>query len=261
MSGSDRDIAPPRPDMPRSGCIIADARTKPRARPRCTVVFMSTKRMGPPVAAGSGIVSPSEVRPGWERQAELAELEDMLRAAIMGTLAEGSSPITIASAQRGDQYSAVVLGGSVDASVMRAFCAHVRGLLDGGSRHLVIDLSRVGRADSRLPALLRRVEATVAARGGVVELTGLTPRALHDMDDNPLARVFALYRTAFEGADPQELAWATVRCPGGLDEVAEPYTPARHRVIIDRAAKHTPGRVGPRPRPTDPPRPEPGPGV
>jgi ABC-type transporter Mla MlaB component len=176
----------------------------------------------------------------------------------MSTLTEGTSPITIASAQRGDQYSAVVLGGSVDASVMRALCAPLRGLLDGGSRHLVIDLSRVGRLDDRLPALLRRVEARMAARGGVLELTGLTPRALHDMDDNPLARVFALYRAAFERAHPQEMSWATVRCPDGLDEVAEPYTAARHRAIIDRAGKHPPVRVVPRPRPTDAPRPEPG---
>lgn len=215
---------------------------------------MSTTRMGTPAAADSGIFSPVEAGPGWERQAELAELEDTLRAAIMSTLAEGTSPITIASAQRGDRYSAVVLGGSVDASVMRA---HLRGLLDGGSRHLVVDLSRVGRLDNRLPALLRRVEARMAARGGVLELTGLTPRALHDMDDNPLARVFALYRAAFERAHPRELAWATARCPGGLDEVAEPYTAARHRAIIDRAGRHTAVWVVPRPRPTDPPRREP----
>jgi hypothetical protein len=116
-----------------------------------------------------------------------------------------------------------------------AVCAHLRGQLDAGPRHRVIDLSRVGRSDERLIALLRRVEARMVARGGV-ELTGLTPRVLHDMDDDPLDRVFALYRAAFERADQPELSWATVRCPGGLDEVAEPHTAARHRAIIDTGA-------------------------
>jgi hypothetical protein len=102
----------------------------------------------------------------------------------------------------------------------------------------------------------------MAARGGVLELTGLTPRVLHGMDDDPLARVFALYRAAFERAHPPELSWATVRCPGGLDEVAEPNTAGRHRAIIDTGAgRHAPGQAGQRPRSTAAPRPEPGHGA
>ena len=197
---------------------------------------MSTLRTSTSIAADSGIFSAVEARPRPGREVELAELERTLRAAIVSTLAEAAGPITIASAQRGDQYSAMVLGGPVEASAIGAVGAHLRGQLDAGCRHLVIDLSRVGRSDDRLIALLRRVEARMAARGGVLELTGLTPRVLHDMDDDPLDRVFALYRAAFERAHPPELSWATVRCPGGLDEVAEPRTAARHRAIIDTGA-------------------------
>jgi ABC-type transporter Mla MlaB component len=197
---------------------------------------MSSRRTSTPTAADSGIFSAVEARPRPAREAELAELERTLRAAIVSTLAEAASPITIASAQRGDQYSAMVLGGPVEASAMGAVAAHLRGQLDAGARHLVIDLSRVGRWDDRLIALLHRVEARMAARGGVLELTGLTPRVLHDMDDDPLDRVFALHRAAFERAHPPELSWAAVRCPGGLDEVAEPHTAARHRAIIDTGA-------------------------
>jgi anti-anti-sigma regulatory factor len=189
-----------------------------------------------PMASDRGIFSSVEARPGSAREEELAELEHTLRAAIMSTLAEATSPITIASAQRGDQYSAVVLGGALDAWAMRAVGAHLRGQSDAGSRHLVVDLSRVEQLDDRLLALLRRVEARMANRGGVLELTGLTPRVLHGMDDDPLARVFALFRAAFDRARPPELNWAAVRCPGGLDEVAEPHTAARHRAIIDTGA-------------------------
>ncbi|MDT7646711.1 MAG: hypothetical protein QOC75_3711 [Pseudonocardiales bacterium] len=116
---------------------------------------------------------------------------------------------------------------------MHALTAHLRGLLDAGTSHLVIDLSHVKGFGRGLPNLLGRVEARTVAYGGVFELTGLTPRILYAMDDDPLARVFALYRAAFDEASPHELAWASVRCHEGLDEVAEPRTPALHRSIID----------------------------
>lgn len=185
------------------------------------------------VVPDSGIFSPAGAPPGWRRQAELAELERMLRAAISSSVADTAPPMTLASAQRADGYAVVVLAGTLDGPAIRAVGAHLRGLLDGGTTHLVIDLSRVGRLDPRLPALLRRVEDRMASRGGALELTGLTPRVLHDMEDDPLARVFALYRAALQNADAHDLSWARMRCPGGLDEVAEPHTAARHRSIID----------------------------
>lgn len=226
------------------------------------MVPMSTRRTGTPVADDSGIFSSVQVRPALARQVALAELEHSLRAAITTTRAEDTGPITIASAQRGDQHAAVVLGGAVDAAVTRAVGAHLRGLLDGGSRHLVLDLSRVAQLEDRLLALLRRVEVRMAARGGALELTGLTPRVLHDLDDDPLARVFALYRAAFERAQSPELSWAALRCPGGLDEVAEPHTPARHRAIIDTGAgRRAPGRAEPPSSRTDTTQPEPGHGA
>jgi anti-anti-sigma regulatory factor len=194
---------------------------------------MTTRR---PVASHTGIFSSTEARPGATRQEELVELEDTLRAAITSTLAEATAPVTIASAHRADRYSAVALAGALDAAAMRAVGAHLRAQLDAGSRHLVVDLSRVRRFDELLIALLRRVEARMAARGDVLELTGLTPRVLHGMDDDPLARVFALHRAAYERALLPELTWATLRCPGGLDEVAEPHTAARHRAVIDTGA-------------------------
>jgi hypothetical protein len=76
----------------------------------------------------------------------------------------------------------------------------------------------------------------------VFELTGLTPRVLYGMDDDPLARVFARHRAALEGGSPHEVSWAVMSCPLGLDEVAEPHTAARHRCIIDTGGT-TPSRA------------------
>lgn len=222
-------------DAAADNCVSQADVAEPRIRDGVPMSTSPPRRKAVP--ADSGVFSPAEARPGWWREAELAELEHTLRAAITGSLTEPARPVTIASVMRGDQYAAVALGGPLDGSALRALGAHLRGLVDNGTRHLVIDLSRVGRLDARLLTLLRRVESRMAARAGVLELTGLTPRVLHDMDDDPLDRVFVLYRSAFEGAGPDEMSWAAIRCPWGLDEVAEPHTAARHRSIIDTLAR------------------------
>src|ERR1700712_5898806 len=74
---------------------------------------MSTRRTVMPLRYDSGIFSSGEARPGPTHQAALAELENTLRTTIVRTLAEATAPIAIASAQRGDQRSAVVLAGAV----------------------------------------------------------------------------------------------------------------------------------------------------
>jgi anti-anti-sigma regulatory factor len=190
------------------------------------------RRAAPP---DSGVFAPAAVPPRWWRQAELAELEHTLRAAIGGSPAEQSRPVTIASAQRADRFAALALGGPLDGSPIPALIAHLRAVLDAGARHLVVDLTHTGRLDEQLAAILHGVAARMAARGGVLDLTGLTPRVLHQFDDDALARVFVLYRAAFEDGARAELSWAARRCPQGLDEVAEPHTAARHRAIIDTA--------------------------
>jgi ABC-type transporter Mla MlaB component len=205
---------------------------------------MSTRHFRKSSPADTGVFSPAEARPGWWHDVELVELEHTLKSAISGAQAGTPRPVTIASAQRGDHYAAVALGGPLDAATIRALSAHLRALLDSATRHLVIDLSRVGQLDERLHALLRRVEARMAAYGGVLELTGLTPRVLHHMDDDPLARVFVLYRTAVDDAAPDELSWAARRCPRGLGEVAEPHTAGRHRTIIDTHARRSSRAAG-----------------
>lgn len=182
---------------------------------------------------GGVLFGTAQARPGSWRQAELAELEHSLRAAIMRTLAEASRPPIIASLQRGDEYAAVAVGGPVGRRAVVALAANLRGLLEAGARHIVVDLSNMTDLDEALAALLHRAEARTLALGGVFELTGLTPRVLYWLEDDPLARVFARHRAALEDASPHELSWAVMSCPLGLDEVAEPHTAARNRCIID----------------------------
>jgi hypothetical protein len=184
-------------------------------------------------AVGGGLFGTAQARPGPWRQAELAELEHRLRSAIMSTLVEASRPPMIASLQRGDEYAAVAVGGPVGRWAVVALGANLRGLLKAGAHHIVVDLSNITDLDEGLAALMHRVEARTLAFGGVFELTGLTPRVLYGLDDDPLARVFARHRAALEGGSPQELSWAVISCPLGLDEVAEPHTAARYRCIID----------------------------
>ncbi|MDT7684425.1 MAG: hypothetical protein QOG57_4735 [Pseudonocardiales bacterium] len=183
-------------------------------------------------APGGGLFGAAQARPGSWRQAELAELERSLRSAIMSTLAEASRPPMIASLQRGDEYATVAVGGPLGRRAVVALGANLRGLLEAGARHIVVDLSNITDLEG-LAALMHRVEARTLALGGVFELTGLTPRVLYGMDDDPLARVFARHRAALEDGSPHELSWAVMSCPLGLDEVAEPHTAARHRCIID----------------------------
>lgn len=188
-------------------------------------------------ATDSGVFLPAEAPPRWARRAELAALQHALRAAMAGALIEVAGAVRIASAQDRNRHAAIALGGPLGGSTTHTLGVYLRALLDAGACHVVVDLSRAQLLDDSLAAFLRGAGARMANRGWVLELTGLSPRVLHGMDDDVLDRVFALYREAFESASPTELSWAALRCPMGLDEVAEPHTPARHRSLIDTRAR------------------------
>jgi anti-anti-sigma regulatory factor len=130
----------------------------------------------------------------------------------------------------------VAVGGSIDARAIRLLTAHFAGLLNAGTRHLVVDVSRVERLDGSLLELMRRVEDKLLALNGLFELTGLVPPVLYAMDDEHLAEVFAQYRATLEAPKPRAPLWAALRCPQGLDDVPEPGSAARYRAFIDTAA-------------------------
>ncbi len=184
-------------------------------------------------AARDALTRSTEVHANPWRTAALAELEYMIAGSVTSTLVEVPEELTITSVQRGDQYAAVTVAGPVDARARRQLGNHLGDLIHAGTRHLVVDVSRLNQINHALFDLLRTVETQMSARGGVFELTGLTPPAMAAMDDEPLEEVFALYRASLEATEPYEGSWTRLRCPQGLSDVPEPRTPGRRRWIID----------------------------
>src|SRR6185436_20727722 len=64
--------------------------------------------------------------------------------------------------------------------VLSAFFEEVRGILEEGSRHLVLDLSAVSYIDSATIGCLVEIHRLVADLGGALRLSGLRPR-VHGM--------------------------------------------------------------------------------
>ncbi|MGW3965850.1 STAS domain-containing protein [Amycolatopsis sp. NPDC005003] len=149
--------------------------------------------------------------------------------------------LTISSTLHPGSYAVVAIAGRADAPALRNLAGYLAGLVHAGSRNFVVDLSRVEQPGDDLLDLLRRFRDRLTATGGELELIGLTPPVLYELDDGPLAEVFALYRVDAEGGRPR---WAALRCPQGFDGVAEPGSPARFRAFVDTAATGRGERFG-----------------
>lgn len=191
------------------------------------------------------------------RESALADLRHIVGWATEPASRQPDNELRIASVQRGDRTTAVALGGRIDAHGIRQLAAHLAGLINTGTRYLVIDLAEVDPMDEHLLRLLRGVESRMLSHGGAFELTGLAPPVLYAMDDASLMEVFTLYRTVLDGTGAKVASWATLRCPQGLDDVPEPGTANRHRAILDsglpapvnpaRSGRRTGTRAWPRP--------------
>jgi hypothetical protein len=110
---------------------------------------------------------------------------------------------------------------------------YLSGLIDAGSCHLVVDVSCVRGVNDRMMGLMHWAEDRVAARGGVFELTVLTPPFVRRMDDGTLAGVLTLYRAMMDRTGPDALHF-----PQGISEVPEPHSAGRSRVIVDFGHHH-----------------------
>ncbi|MEU0797343.1 STAS domain-containing protein [Amycolatopsis sp. NPDC005961] len=149
--------------------------------------------------------------------------------------------LTISSTLHPGRYTVVAIAGWMDAAALRTVAGYLAGLVHAGARQFVVDLSRVERPGDDLLVLLHRFGDRLTADGGTLELIGLTPPVLYELDDEALAEVFAQYRAAFEGGLRQ---WATLHCPQGFDGVAEPGSPARFRAFVDTGATGRGERFG-----------------
>ncbi|MGW4527404.1 STAS domain-containing protein [Amycolatopsis sp. NPDC004378] len=149
--------------------------------------------------------------------------------------------LTLSSTLHPGRYAVVTVAGQVGTAGLRTLAGYLAGLVHAGARHFVVDLSQVERPGDDLLGLLRRCGDRLTAAGGELELTGLTPPVLYELDDEPLAEVFALYRVDSDGGQRR---WAALRCPEGFDGVAEPGSPARFRAFVDTAATGRGERFG-----------------
>jgi anti-anti-sigma regulatory factor len=170
--------------------------------------------------------------------AAFAELQRLTRQARGAPADVGGTTgnFTVTSTLHGDRYTVVTVGGSIDARALRLLAAHLAGLLHAGTRHLVVDLSRVEQVDDSLFELMHRVEDRLTALNGLFELTGLAPPVLYAMDDALLAEVFSWYRAVTDDPKPRAALWSSLRCPQGLEDTAEPGSADRYRTFIDTAA-------------------------
>jgi hypothetical protein len=167
-------------------------------------------------------------------------------AELDGLIGRAAPPreLTISSTLSPGRYTVVAVAGKVDPPASRILAGYLAGLVHAGARHFIVDLSRAEHPDNDpvdLLDLLHRFGDRLAAGGGVLELTGLTPPVLYELDDEPLAEVFSQYRAAVEGGLRR---WAALRCPQGLDGVAVPGSPARFRAFVDTAATGRGERFG-----------------
>jgi hypothetical protein len=167
--------------------------------------------------------------------AELQRLTGQARGAP-ADVAGATGNFTVTSTLRGGHYTVVTVGGSIDARALRLLAAHFAGLLHAGTRHLVVDLSRVEQVDNSLFELMHRVEHKLTALNGLFELTGLVLPVLYAMDDTLLAEVFSWYRAVIDPPEPRAALWSSLRCPQGIEDVAEPGSVDRYRTFIDTAA-------------------------
>jgi len=170
--------------------------------------------------------------------AAFAELQRLMGPArgAPAEVAGDTGDLTVTSTLRGKHYTVVTVGGSIDARALRLLAAHFAGLLHAGTRHLVVDLSQVKQVDDSLFELMHKVEDRLTALNGVFELTGLAPPVLYAMDDALLAEVFSWYRAIIDDPKPRAVLWSSLRCPQGLEDVAEPGSADRYRTFIDTAA-------------------------
>lgn len=163
--------------------------------------------------------------------------DDVAQVLARAVVGGPTGDVAITSTQWRDGQTVVVVTGPVDAQSVQRLALYLQGLLRSGTRRLSVDISRVTVLDDQLLALLHAIETRTFVLGGIFELTGLLPPTLYAMEDGVVTEVFSLYRAALDDDGVRATTWAALTCPQGLSDVAEPGTPARHRAVLDVAAR------------------------
>jgi anti-anti-sigma regulatory factor len=112
---------------------------------------------------------------------------------------ELAEKLSVASVQCGHDYAAVVVSGALDAIAIRQLRACLRGLIEGGTHSLLIDLSQVPEADGRLGLMLHRAETALRIRHGRLVLLNVPPGIRSSLDVGRISQSFASCRGSIAG--------------------------------------------------------------
>lgn len=113
--------------------------------------------------------------------------------------AEFSQELSVASVQCGRDHAAVIVSGVLGGVATRQLRACLRGLIAGGMRSLLIDLSQASRADGRLGLMLDRVETALRVRHGRLVLLNVPPGIRSSLDVGRISQSFAVCRGSVAG--------------------------------------------------------------
>lgn len=100
----------------------------------------------------------------------------------------------LAFEERGDVRIVRVLEAKLTYPVLSAFFAEVRQLVEGGARHLLIDLQAVGYIDSASIGCLMDIHRLLQEKNGQVRLSGLQPRVETMISMTGVHKIIDLHR-------------------------------------------------------------------
>ena len=107
----------------------------------------------------------------------------------------------VSSAELGGGVSSVSVGGEVDLSTAPELKEVLNGVIDGGARFVLVDLSTATFIDSTTLGVLMGAVKRVRPDGGEIAIACSDPNIRKIFEITLLDRIFAIFPTAGEGGD------------------------------------------------------------
>ncbi|HEX2312808.1 MAG TPA: STAS domain-containing protein [Thermomonospora sp.] len=112
-----------------------------------------------------------------------------------------SGPLNITTTVAGAELAVLSIVGDLDVRTSDAFRDHVVAAVDGGHRHLVLDLAAVPFCDSSGLNALVHIHRHVTAAGGSVVLAAAPDRLVRMLTLTGVHRLLPLHLTARDALD------------------------------------------------------------
>lgn len=104
--------------------------------------------------------------------------------------------LIISSVQPDRDHALLTVTGWLVSAATAELAQRVEGLLIGGARYLVVDLSQAQGVHPEVIALLSATGRRLTADRGWLKLSGVGPAVLEELDEASLPDLFALYQAA-----------------------------------------------------------------